>query len=629
MAKKATVPKAHLEAINKAVAALKAHAFASHLPGEVVVVADTNQFGRSGYAQIIVRQDQQITSRQINGPPRKLHKFQIAINGLRRATSDEWMNVIAQARLHIALNHCRPERRDRAWMIACEIEAIDLLRHLSIGARPPELPWCEVALPGRGVEQMAAAIAEGGADAIEMFSGYGICGAYHPSWVIEPDIEPLHPATLAENTENLAIAIRSNISAAVEAAGKASRVAKINMADPNGLAERSRRWFVANYPLLAALAAGFEIVEDAAVCAQLDIAVAAVEPEMRRIFINPKFPWTAASMDFVMAHELLHVGLRHDQRRQGRDPFLWNVACDYVINGWLVEMGIGAFPTDDLMLDPELALDKDSAEAIYDRITKDLRRLRKIKKLRTLRGINTTDIISDRPSGWWTGPGTDLDGFYRRALAEGLDLHCKQATRGTLPGALIEEIRALQQPPIPWEVKLGQWLDAYLPPLESTRSYRRASRRQGSTPDIPRAVYIRPPEAAAARTFGVVLDTSGSMPKRLLGYALGAIASYALSREVQHIRVVQCDAGAHDMGYVAPESLIGRVEIHGRGGTVLMPGIELLQASATFPKDAPILVITDGFCDSLTIKRDHAFLMPEGARLPFPTRHPIFHFDMS
>jgi predicted metal-dependent peptidase len=37
-------------------------------------------------------------------------------------------------------------------------------------------------------------------------------------------------------------------------------------------------------------------------------------------------------MKFVMAHEFLHVGLRHDERQQGRDPFLWNVACDYAIN---------------------------------------------------------------------------------------------------------------------------------------------------------------------------------------------------------------------------------------------------------------------------------------------------------
>ena len=45
-----------------------------------------------------------------------------------------------------------------------------------------------------------------------------------------------------------------------------------------------------------------------------------------------------------MAHELRHVGLRHDTRRQGRDGHLWNVACDFVINAWLIEMGVGRGP---------------------------------------------------------------------------------------------------------------------------------------------------------------------------------------------------------------------------------------------------------------------------------------------
>jgi predicted metal-dependent peptidase len=629
MARQPEVPKAHREAIQKALAALAAHPLASHLPGEVVVTGDTSGFGRDGYARIKVSQDLHASSHGISGPARRLHRFRIEINGFRRATPEEWQNVVAQARLHIVLNHCDPARRDPAWNAACELEAMDLLRHLSIGIRPAALPWCEVALPGRSVEQIAAAITAGGTEALRMFSGYGIAGKGQPGWTAEHGAESFQPATIKDHTDMLARAIRGNIAAAVETAGRTARGSAAKGADPNCLAEQSRRWFVANYPLLAALAAGFEIIEDCAICAQLDITVAAVDPELRRIYINPKFPWTRAAMDFVMAHELLHVGLRHEQRRQGRDPVLWNVACDYVINGWLAEMGVGAFPTDDLLLDPELLLEKDSAEAIYDRITKDLRRLRKVKKLRTLRGIGSVDIICERPSGWWAGPGTDLDGFYRRALADGLDLHLQNGPRGTLPGALVDEIRALRQPPIPWDVRLGQWLDAFFPPLESTRSYRRASRRQGSTPDIPRAVYIRPLDQMAARTFGVVLDTSGSMPPRLLAYALGAIASYAMSREVRQVRVVQCDASAHDMGYIEPESLMGRVEVRGRGGTVLMPGIELLQTSATFPKDAPILVITDGLCDSLAIRREHAFLMPEGARLPFQTRQPIFHFDLT
>jgi predicted metal-dependent peptidase len=298
-----------------------------------------------------------------------------------------------------------------------------------------------------------------------------------------------------------------------------------------------------------------------------------------------------------------------------------------VINGWLVEMGVGAVATDDLLLDPELGFERESAEAIYDRIVADLRIMRRLAKGKTFRGRAAVDIISKRPPAWWKGPGTDLDEFYRRALNEGLDLSLANPGRGSIPGDLIDEIRALQQRPIPWDVRLGQWLDSFFPPLQAKRSIARASRRQASTPDIPRPVWVRPEELLASRTFGVVLDTSGSMSPGLLARALGAIAAYALSRDVQRVRILQCDTRVHDMGYQAPEILMNRVEVRGRGGTLLMPAIDKLQHDREFPADAPILVITDGMIDHLTVRRDHAYLMPEGARLPFRTQAPRFAFE--
>ena len=123
-----------------------------------------------------------------------------------------------------------------------------------------------------------------------------------------------------------------------------------------------------------------------------------------------------------------------------------------------------------------------------------------------------------------------------------------------------------------------------------------------------------------------MVDTSGSMNHELLGKALGAIASYANARGVPAARVVFCDAAAYDAGYLAVDDIAGRLRVRGRGGTVLQPGVDLLQRTPDFPKDGPILVITDTFCeDSLRIRRAHAFLVPRGGRLPFPPRGPVFY----
>ncbi|HEY6236263.1 MAG TPA: hypothetical protein VIW69_14280 [Candidatus Elarobacter sp.] len=64
--------------------------------------------------------------------------------------------------------------------------------------------------------------------------------------------------------------------------------------------------------------------------------------------------------------------------------------------------------------------------------------------------------------------------------------------------------------------------------------------------------------------------------------------------------------------------------MHERVVVELQPGIDLLQTARDFPANGPILVITDGACDAFAIRRDHAVLIPAGARLPFTPRGPIF-----
>ena len=53
-----------------------------------------------------------------------------------------------------------------------------------------------------------------------------------------------------------------------------------------------------------------------------------------RIAFCPAFmdELTDAELDFVMMHEILHVALRHCKRTGNRDPFLFNIACDIVVN---------------------------------------------------------------------------------------------------------------------------------------------------------------------------------------------------------------------------------------------------------------------------------------------------------
>jgi predicted metal-dependent peptidase len=118
------------------------------------------------------------------------------------------------------------------------------------------------------------------------------------------------------------------------------------------------------------------------------------------------------------------------------------------------------------------------------------------------------------------------------------------------------------------------------------------------------------------------------MSRDLLAQALGAIASYAQSRDVPTVRVVFCDAAPYDAGYLPAEDIATvPVKVRGRGGTVLQPAIDLLEQARDFPEDGPILILTDGECDPLTVKRRHAYVIPGSRWLPFTPAGPVFRIN--
>lgn len=539
------------------------------------------------------------------------------IHPTRRAEPEEWQYALAHALLHLGMDHFRQHETLREWNAACDVVIARFLADLRLGRAPGGFPHVGD-LPAQNEEKLYRAFrAEGIPDALQ---GLGMAGPKAPDMADERHPwEDLRWRREIKWPELFGHGLAQAVTQAVRvAAGEESTLSGGKRT--RSAATRAREWFISSYPLLGALATAFTLVEDPALCARLEITVAAVDAELQEIYINPAAGLNERENRFVMAHELLHVGLRHAARGQGRDPYLWNVACDYIINGWLVEMGLGNLPQVGALYDPELK--GASAEGVYDRIVNDLRRYR---KLATLRGMGLGDMLG-KPDWGHTRDGLALDDFYRRCLGQGLSYH-ESTGRGLLPAGLLEEIRALSQPPIPWDVELAHWFDEHFPPLEKVRSYARPSRRQSATPDIPRPRWVSVEDAQRARTFGVVLDTSGSMERAILAKALGAISSYSIARDVPRVRVVFCDAVTYDQGYLAPETIAGTVQVRGRGGTILQPGIDLLEHAEDFPPDGPLLIITDGFCDRLVVRREHAYLLPKGRHLPFVPRGRVFAIE--
>ena len=545
----------------------------------------------------------------------------VYVNEKAKISPQQWCYILAHNLLHLAFGHfdrdkipSELEYIPTLWNKACDIYITRFLYDIRLGEPICEDPAELYAIKLNDerkiyeylLEQQDSGIQQYGTNSEKLKD---MIGVESPKFYKNGEKN--------EYVETFSYAITHSIKSAISNAGGYEFTPQ-----KDTIVAHAAAWFLTHYPLLGGVAASFQIVEDITLCHKYEIHIAAVDAEKGVIYVNPTCQLSEKEWMFVLAHEYLHAGLQHYKRCHGRDPYLWNVACDYVINDWLNEMEIGEMPSEDLLYDE--TLHNMSAEAIYDRIVKEIR---KYKKLDTFRGYGKGDIFGGNgPRFEGMGKGVSLDEFFKSALREGLDFHVANG-RGYLPAGLVEEIRALSMPVIPWDVELARWFDDQFPPLEKHRSYARPSRRQGATPDIPRPSYALRSQDLESRTFGVVVDTSGSMSQKQLGMALGSIASYASAKDVPFVRIIFCDAKATDVGYLAPEEIAGKVKVTGRGGTILQPGVDCLEKATDFPVTGPILIITDGMIEhDLKIKREHAFLLPKGNKLPFHPKGKVFYF---
>lgn len=309
----------------------------------------------------------------------------------------------------------------------------------------------------------------------------------------------------------------------------------------------------------------------------------------------------AAEWVWSLTHVLTHLGFGHADRahRDGRGSYTpeWRAACCLVVDRFLRTLGIPGTPR-------AIPGHDDDEEGLALRFS--------------LEGIPPR-LAAAGPAGG--GPDLWEDLFGNRATRSTPAV----SPLGRAFSLGLEAEHRTRQRAQPWDVSLDAWFDQRFPALEF-RPRLALPAGPTITPPDPMAEPSRLPEAVlTTRTFAVVLDASGSVDSRLLGRALGSIASSALARDVDRARVVVCDAAVHDAGWLAPDQIADRVTVRGRGGPVLQSGVDLLLTDPAFPAGGPILFITDGRGDRVRVHRDHAWVTP--GPLPFTPRGQVFQLS--
>jgi len=96
---------------------------------------------------------------------------------------------------------------------------------------------------------------------------------------------------------------------------------------------RARAQLLLSQPFFGSLALRLEL--------RPDPACAGMWTDGRSLGFNPDAlaALSDAEVMGMQAHEVLHLACRHHLRRAGRDPALWNRACDLAVNGLLLDAG--------------------------------------------------------------------------------------------------------------------------------------------------------------------------------------------------------------------------------------------------------------------------------------------------
>ena len=337
---------------------------------------------------------------------------------------------------------------------------------------------------------------------------------------------------------------------------------------------------------------------------------------------------------FVLLHEAEHVMRMHTFRRGDRDPRLWNIACDFVINGRLLK-SVPAPSGAPMTLDDVVAMfmgatleDSDGLRVLHD------------DRLAGKSEEEIYDILLDMlPDQHGDGGGAGGDGDQDQQDQKGQqeqgggrgnplpeeladlsydnedDAAVRETARAKVKGAIEAALREAKvrgtepawmkellgklgelEPKVDWRRKLAH-LFRLMAGSMSELTYSQPNRWSmvtGSSVVMPGELRYGVDKVVLA------VDTSGSMDAELLRRAFAEVRYLTLAAQPDRVVLVQCDTEVQSEETLTAQELVHRrdIEAKGRGGTAFQPVFDLVREKHA---DAQMIVyFTDGYGDNPT-----------------------------
>ena len=339
----------------------------------------------------------------------------------------------------------------------------------------------------------------------------------------------------------------------------------------------------------------------------------------RKLYFNTQFfnAMDNKEVEFVIAHEILHMVYDHLGRRDDRNPMLYNIAADYIVNNMLVDDRIGKKPR---IVDcyQDFKYRGWTSEEVYDSLFEEAKKngqeaLEQLGEMLDehldMEGDGNEDGDKDgnqKGSGRPKYSKAEMDQI-RDEIKEAMIQAASAAGAGNVPAGVARMIKEMTESKMNWRELLRQQIQST---IKSDYTWSRPSRKGWHSGAILPGMNFQD-----TIDICISLDMSGSIGNEQAADFLGEIKGIMDEYKDYRIKLWCFDTKVYneqDFSADSGESLLD-YEIVGGGGTDFMANWHYMKDNDIQPKK--FIMFTDGYawdswgdpdyCDTVFIIHSH------------------------
>jgi predicted metal-dependent peptidase len=326
--------------------------------------------------------------------------------------------------------------------------------------------------------------------------------------------------------------------------------------DMNHKISQAKAKLLVDYPYFGTIASKLELIQNN--------DIAAFKSDGKKLEYNSDFlaKLELNEMEFVFANGAMHASLAHENRRNGRSGWLWQMATDYAVNDMLVENGMER-PHEATYSKRFSGL---YAEEIYAQLKEDILRDELEYEADDVHDVENNNSEKENPRHVEQITQEQLleEQLFEEFTKSVLEAEAK---RDSLPHAIERFFHLEKGGKIDWRNELKAALDRYhkddytlIPPNKKFLHV---------------GIYL---PSCVSNKFQLVIaiDSSGSVDEKLLNEFLSEINFLMDSVQNYQIDLLVCDDTIHSHAvFYSGDTL--EVELQGGGGTDFRPVFEFIE----------------------------------------------------